>query len=50
MREKLIPALHLGGRTKDDAYTRLHQLNTCLQSKCVRLFLSTVGGLARRMR
>jgi len=37
---KLIPALHLGGRTNGDAYSFLHQLKARLQPKCVPLFLS----------
>jgi IS1 family transposase len=37
---KLIPALHLGGRTKVDAYTLLHQLKLSLKPGWVPLFLS----------
>ena len=37
---KLIPALHLGGRTKQDAYTFLHQLKLSLKPDWVPLFLS----------
>lgn len=37
---KLIPALHLGGRKNEDAYTLLHQLKLSLKPGCVPLFLS----------
>ena len=37
---KLIPALHLGGHTKEDAYTLLHQLKLSLKPGWVPLFLS----------
>ena len=37
---KLIPALHLGGRTNNDAYAVLHQLKLCLKPGWVPLFLS----------
>lgn len=37
---KLIPALHLGGRTNADAFTLLHQLKVCLRPNWMPLFLS----------
>jgi IS1 family transposase len=37
---KLIPALHLDGRTKEDAFVLLHQLKLTLQPNWVPLFLS----------
>jgi transposase-like protein len=37
---KLIPALHLGGRTNQDAYAFLHRLVLSLKPKWVPLFLS----------
>jgi transposase-like protein len=37
---KLIPALHLGGRTNQDAYSFLHQLKLSLKPDWVPLFLS----------
>lgn len=37
---KLIPALHLGGRTKNDAFALLHQLKLSLKPGWVPLFLS----------